>query len=120
MFWCVWNKLFYLVEFLSDIIVKRKDINFFYQFYVFLYGICVRNEGLLSIFDSMICVDFDEMKCYVLNYRDSEDNNIFYFLIFLYFFDKFVVCILEKFVENGMFINLKNKRYVIFLMVVVQ
>lgn len=120
MFWCIWNKLFYLAELLSDIIVKRKDINPSYQFYASLYGICARNEGLLSTFDSTICADFDEMKRHVLNYRDSEDNNILHFLISSHFSDKFAARTLEKLVENGMSTNSKNKRHVTPLMVAVQ
>lgn len=120
MFWCNWNRLSYLTELLSDIIVKRKDIDPSYQLYVSLYGICARNEGLLNTIDRKLCAEFDVIKPYVLRYRDSKDNNILHFLISSEFSDKFAAVTLEKLVENGMSTNSKNNKKVTPVMVAVQ
>lgn len=60
------------------------------------------------------------LKDCVFKFCDYEGNCIFYFIVILDNFDEFVVNVIEKFVYDGMLIDLKNSKSVIFLMFVVK
>lgn len=54
----------------------------------------------------------------MFNFCDCKGNCIFYFLVILESFDRFVVVVVEKFVNDGMVIDLKNDKSLILLMLV--
>lgn len=64
--------------------------------------------------------NFDLIKKWVLEFKDSEGNIILYFLMILVFFDEFVVFVMENIINDGMYVYLKNKFSIILLMFVVE
>lgn len=64
--------------------------------------------------------NFFLIKDCVLNFCDFEGNCILYIFIILESFDRYVVFGVEKFVKDGLFIDVKNNNRVIFLMFVVE
>lgn len=68
----------------------------------------------------MFCDNFEMIKKWVLEFKDSEENIILYFLMILVFFDEFVIFVMENIINDGMYVYLKNKFRIILLMFVVE
>nr|XP_022295718.1 uncharacterized protein LOC111105635 [Crassostrea virginica]XP_022295719.1 uncharacterized protein LOC111105635 [Crassostrea virginica]XP_022295720.1 uncharacterized protein LOC111105635 [Crassostrea virginica]XP_022295721.1 uncharacterized protein LOC111105635 [Crassostrea virginica]XP_022295722.1 uncharacterized protein LOC111105635 [Crassostrea virginica] len=111
MFWTSCKKLARLTDKLYDIVME-KNINIDYHFYVSLYGeCCATNERMLKTLNGMLRDNLEEIKQRVLDFKDAEHGNtILHLLISSERSDRFIAVAIEKLLQDGINVDLRNKK----------
>lgn len=111
MFWTSCKKLARLTDKLYEIVME-KNINIDYHFYVSLYGeCCATNERMLKTLNGMLRDNLEGIKQRVLEFKDAEhENTILHLLISSERSERFIAVAVEKLLQDGIKVDLRNNK----------